>query len=162
MDPNEATRLDLEPLRGPIGDDGIAAVDLEAVRRLARTYALGVDRRDEALVQSLFTDDAVVAGSLGQSSAREYVPRLIAGASEYAATQHNITNQYVARAADDPADLVVVSYAVAIHLGADDGGDGDLTMGVEYRDRARRSNDGWLISHRNTVALWRRSGAATP
>jgi hypothetical protein len=162
MDPDEATRLDVAQLHGPIADDGISPADLEAVRRLARTYALGVDRRDEALVQSLFTDDAVVAGSLGQSSAQEYVPRLIAGASEYAATQHNITNQYVARAADDPDALVVVSYAVAIHLGADDDGTGDLTMGVEYRDRARLGNDGWLISHRNTVALWRRSGAATP
>ena len=67
-------------------------------------------------MQSLFTDDAVVAGSLGMSSASEYVPKLIAGASEYAATQHNITNQYVARAADDPADLVVHSYAVALHF----------------------------------------------
>jgi hypothetical protein len=162
MDPDQATHLDVAQLHGPIGDDGIAPADLEAVRRLCRTYALGIDRRDEALVQSLFTDDAVVAGSLGQSSARTYVPKLIAGASEYAATQHNITNQYVARAVDDPADLVVVSYAVAIHLGADERGAGDLTMGVEYRDRACRSHGGWLISHRNTIALWRRSGSAAP
>ena len=35
-------------------------------------------------------------------------------------------------------------------------------MGVEYRDRARRTDRGWLISHRNTVALWRRSGTVDP
>ena len=65
MDPDEATHLDVAQLHGPIGDDDIPAADLEAVRRLARAYAFGIDHRDEALVQSLFTDDAVVAGALG-------------------------------------------------------------------------------------------------
>ena len=161
MDPEEATQLDTAQLHGPSGDDGIPSVDTQAVRRLARTYALGVDRRDEALVQSLFTDDAVVAGSLGQAPAREYVPKLIAGASAYAATQHNITNQYVARAGDD---LIVHSYAVALHFGADtdraDGGTGDLAMGVVYRDRATRVDGGWLISHRHTTVLWTRRGSS--
>jgi ketosteroid isomerase-like protein len=155
VDPEAATRLDIAQLHGPIGDDGIPAADLEAVRRLARAYAFGIDHRDEALVQSLFTDDAVVAGALGMSRASEYVPKLIAGASEYAATQHSITNQYAARALDEPADLVVHSYAVALHF---DANGTDLAMGVEYRDRVRHTGRGWLISHRNTVALWRRPG----
>ena len=159
MDPEEATQLDTAQLHGPSGDDGIPPVDAEAVRRLARTYALGVDRRDEALVQSLFTDDAVVSGSLGQAPATEYVPRLIAGASLYAATQHNITNQYVVRAGDD---LIVHSYAVALHFGADERGTGDLAMGVVYRDRATRVDGGWLISHRHTAVLWARRGTPTP
>jgi hypothetical protein len=157
MDPEAATQLDTALLHGPSGDDGIPPVDSEAVRRLARTYALGVDRRDEALVQSLFTADAVVAGSLGQAPATEYVPKLIAGASAYAATQHNITNQYVARAGDD---LVVHSYAVALHFGADERGSGDLAMGVVYRDRATRVAGGWLISHRHTVVRWARRGTS--
>ncbi len=63
------------------------------------------------------------------------MPELIAGASRFAATQHNITNQYVGRAGDD---LIVHSYAVALHFGADDRGTGDLAMGVVYRDRATR------------------------
>ncbi|HEY3674127.1 MAG TPA: nuclear transport factor 2 family protein [Acidimicrobiia bacterium] len=155
MDPHEATRLDASQLHGPVGDDGIAPADRDAVCRLARAYGFGIDHRDEALVRSLFTDDAVVAGALGMSSASEYVPKLIAGASEYVATQHNITNQYVGRALDDHADLVVHSYAVALHFDADGT---DLAMGVEYRDRARHSARGWLISHRNTVAVWRRPG----
>lgn len=162
MDPEQATRLDIAQFQGPVGARDIPAADLDAVRRLAVTYALGIDRRDEPLVQSLFTDDAVVAGSLGMSSASEYVPKLIAGASAYAATQHNITNQYVARAVDGPgtdsADLVVHSYAVALHFDAD--GD-DLAMGVEYRDRARRTDDGWLISYRNTVVRWSRRSHRT-
>ena len=160
MDPEEATRLDVEQLHGPIGELDIPVADVDAVRRLAPAYSLGIDRRDEALVQSLFTDDAVVAGTLGMSAAVEYVPKLIAGASAYAATMHNITNQYVARAMDDqgghPDDLVVHSYAVALHFNDEASGQPDLAMGVEYRDRARRTDRGWLISHRHTVVLWTR------
>src|SRR4051794_21185927 len=110
MDPDEATRLEPAQLHGPVGELDIPAADVAAVRRLARTYALGIDRRDEALVQSLFTDDAVVAGTLGMAPATEYV---LTGTSAYAATMHNITNQYVGRALDDAAELVVHSYAVA-------------------------------------------------
>src|SRR5215207_9391246 len=142
MDPQVATRLDLTQFHGPVGDLDIPAADADAVRRLARTYALGVDRRDEALVQSLFTDDAVVAGSLGMSAAVEYIPKLITGASAYAATMHNISNQYVGRAIDDQGDasgdLVVHSYAVALHFHDEATDEPDLAMGVEYRDRARR------------------------
>ena len=153
MDPEAATRLDVAQLHGPIGDDGIPAADLDAVRRLARAYAFGIDRRDEALVQSLFTDDAVVAGSLGMSTASEYVPKLIAGASEYAATQHNITNQYVA-----PRDRR-----------SRRSGRAQLRGRAALRCRRQRPRHGrrvprprpphrpgWLISHRNTVVLWRR------
>jgi len=156
VEPEEATQFDVAQLRGPIGDDGIPPADLEAVRRLARTYALAVDRRDEVLVRSLFTDDAVVAGSLGVAPADQYLPELIAGASRFAATQHNITNQYVVRAGDD---LIVHSYAVALHFGSDDTGTDDIAMGVEYRDRARRTDGGWLVSHRQTVVLWTRRSA---
>ncbi|HLM18072.1 MAG TPA: nuclear transport factor 2 family protein [Acidimicrobiia bacterium] len=172
MDPEEATRLDVALFRGPVGQHDVPVGDLDAVCRLARIYALGVDRRDEALVQSLFTNDAVVSGSLGRSPATEYVPKLIAGASAYAATMHNITNQYVARATDDashaldPDDLVVHSYAIALHFhphAHDEAGDQpDLAMGVEYRDRARRTDDGWLISHRHTAVVWTRRGTLTP
>jgi ketosteroid isomerase-like protein len=162
MEPEEATRLDVAQFRGPIGELDLPAADVDAVCRLARTYALGVDRRDEALVQSLFTDDAVVVGSLGMSSAVAYVPKLITGASAYAATMHNIANQYVARAADDPDDLVVHSYAVALHFHDEGSDQHDLAMGVEYRDRARATGGGWLISHRHTVVLWTRRGTLAP
>ena len=157
MEPDEATELDTSQFHGPSGDDGIAPADREAVRRLAYSYALGIDRRDEALVLSLFTEGARVAGSLGSAPASEYVPKLIAGASLYAATQHNITNQYLARVGDD---IVVHSYAVALHLGHDGTDQPDLAMGVEYRDRAQRVAGGWLISHRQTVVLWTRRGGA--
>jgi ketosteroid isomerase-like protein len=149
----EATTLDRAQFRGPIGDLDVSLADVEAVRRLASTYALGIDRRDEALVRSLFTDDALVAGSLGGAPASEYIPQLIAGASRFASTQHNITNQYVARAGDD---LVVHSYAVALHFGHDGTDQSDLAMGVEYRDRATRVDGGWLMSHRHTVVVWTR------
>ena len=66
---------------------------------------------------------------------------------------HNITNQY---ARVDGDDAEVWSYAVAIHLGAPESDQADLTMGVQYRDRCTRTDAGWIISARETVKLWSR------
>ncbi len=140
--------------RGPIAPESPATTaDRLAVCRLAPTYAFGIDSRDEALVRSVFAPDAVLVGTLGEAPVDEYVPRLLAGVANYEATMHNITNQYAAMAGDE-AD--VWSYAVAIHLAPADSGRADLTMGVQYRDHARRIDGGWLIGHRHTVKLWAR------
>jgi hypothetical protein len=140
--------------RGPIAPESTAATaDRLAVCRLAPTYALGIDSRDEALVRSVFTPDAVLSGTLGEAPVDEYVPRLLDGVAGFEATMHNITNQYVALDGDE-AD--VWSYAIAVHLVAPDSGRDDLTMGVQYRDHARRVDGGWLIARRDTVKLWAR------
>ena len=142
--------------RGPIApESGAAAADRLAVCRLAPTYALGIDTRDEALVRSVFAPDAVLAGALGEAPVDEYVPRLLESVARFEATMHNITNQYAAVDGDrNRAD--VWSYAVAVHLAASDSGLDDLTMGVQYRDHARRVDRGWLIARRDTVRLWAR------
>jgi len=38
----------------------------------------------------------------------------------------------------------------------------DLAMGVEYRDRARRTAAGRLTSYRHTVVRWSRRGTLAP
>jgi hypothetical protein len=144
--------LDPTTLRGPIGPESPAATaDRLAVCRLAPTYALGIDSRDEALVRSVFAPDAVLAGTLGEAPVDEYVPQLLAGVARYEATMHNITNQYAMLAGDEAE---VWSYAVALHFVAPDSGGTDLAMGVQYRDHARRVGGGWLIARRDTVRLW--------
>jgi hypothetical protein len=146
--------MDPTRLRGPIAPETAeVTADRVAVCRLAPTYAFGIDSRDEALVRSVFTPDAVMQGALGEARADEYIPRLLEGVARYEATMHNITNQYAALDGDD-AD--VWSYAVALHFVAADSGDADLFMGVQYRDHARRTPDGWLVTGRETVRLWSR------
>ena len=146
--------VDPTQFRGPIAPESSAVIaDRLAVCRLAPTYALGIDSRDEALVRSVFAPDARLRGALGEASADEYIPRLLAGVARYEATMHNITNQY---AVIDGDDADVWSYAVALHFVAG-GADGtDLAMGVQYRDRARRTAAGWVVARRDTVTLWSR------
>jgi hypothetical protein len=144
--------MDPTTFRGPIAPESPAVTaDRVAVCRLAPTYAFGIDSRDEALVRSVFTADAVLRGTLGEAPADEYIPRLLEGVAAFEATMHNITNQY-AVVDGDSAD--VWSYAVALHFAPPDSESADLFMGVQYRDRARRVDGGWLIAARDTVKLW--------
>lgn len=140
--------------RGPIPASSVETLaDRAAICELAKVYALGIDSRDEAMVRSVFSPDAPMRGTLGEAPAHEYIPKLLAGVGRYEATMHNITNQY---ATVDGDEAEVWSYAVAIHLGASDTDQGDLTMGVQYRDRCARTDAGWIIGARETVKLWSR------
>ena len=139
--------------RGPIVPEGPDAIaDRLAVCRLAPTYALGIDARDEALVRSVFAPDAVMRGALGEAPADDYVPRLLEAVARYEATMHNLANQYAVVGGDEAE---VWSYAVALHFAAPGAGE-DLAMGVQYRDHARRIAAGWVITRRETVKLWSR------
>jgi hypothetical protein len=150
--------FDTAAIRGPVQpDSGEGLADRSAVCRLAQIYALGVDLRDEAMVQSVFAPDAIMRGALGEASADEYVPMLLARVGAYEATMHNITNQY-AVVEGNQAELW--SYAVALHFERPESGRADLAMGVQYRDRLTRTERGWLISDRQVVQLWVRTAAA--
>jgi hypothetical protein len=147
-------------LRGPIVPlDPAVAPDLAAACQLVRVYALGIDRRDQDLVRSVFAPDAVVEGMLGTSPVDAYVPLLLAGVAPYAATMHNITNQYGVLDGDVG---VVWSYGHCMHIEKDESGLPDLHVGVEYRDRVRRHGKGWVIAARRTVPQWVRGPQPRP
>ncbi len=144
----------LAALRGPIAPlDPNTAADLGAACQLARVYALGIDLRDHDLVRSVRAADAVVEGMIGASPIEEYLPRLLDGVARYAATMHNITNQYGVMDGDTG---LVWSYAHCVHIEPEGSDRPDLHVGVQYRDTVQREGDGWLISARHTVSLWTR------
>jgi SnoaL-like protein len=144
----------LAAMRGPIAPlDPAVAPDLAAACQLARVYALGIDRRDQGLVRSVFAPDAVVDGMAGTSPIDDYLPVLFEGVARYAATMHNITNQY---GAIDGAVGVVWSYGHCLHIEPTDSDRPDLHVGVQYRDQVRRDRGGWVISARRTVSQWTR------
>ena len=94
--------VEIPDLRGPIATDSAATLaDRDAICRLPKLYALGVDLRDEAMVRSVFAPDAVVRGMLGEFPINEYVPMLIEGVRVYEATMHNICLLYTSDAADE-------------------------------------------------------------
>jgi SnoaL-like protein len=144
----------LAALRGPI--DPLAptvAPDLAAACQLARVYALGIDQRDQGLVRSVFAPDAVVDGMAGTSPIDDYLPVLFEGVARYAATMHNITNQYGVIDGDAGA---VWSYGHCLHIEPDGSDRPDLHVGVQYRDKVRRDRGRWVIAARRTVPIWTR------
>lgn len=151
---NETISPDLKPWAGPVPAPSVEYLaDHHAVTQLAKIYALGVDMHDLELLNSAFAADAFIDGSAGAMPADEYLKKIYDGTGGYASTQHNITNQYVTLSGDD---AVVWSYAVAYHwAGPDTPSDrGDLRVGVQYRDKCRRSPQGWVIVSRQVVRLW--------
>lgn len=133
--------------------------DIHAVSQLVKVYALGVDMRDLDLVRSVFDPEGSAEGALGAFPIGEYLPRIFDGASVYAATQHNITNQYVTVDGDE---ALMWSYAVCYHLEEPDSGRDDLVVAVQYRDVCRRRVDGWLIASRAAVVQWMRGPFPRP
>jgi SnoaL-like protein len=144
----------LAAMHGPIAPlDPAVAPDLAAACQLARVYALGIDQRDQDLVRTVFASDAVVDGMAGTSPIDDYLPVLFEGIARYAATMHNITNQYGVIDGDIGA---VWSYGHCLHMEHDGSDRPDLHVGVQYRDRVRRDREGWVISARRTVSQWTR------
>ncbi|WP_158241522.1 nuclear transport factor 2 family protein [Novosphingobium sp. TH158] len=54
--------------------------------------------------------------------------------------------------ADDTA--VVWSYGIAHHMVGKDEGCDEIIAGVQYRDKCRRTDDGWLIIERSIANQW--------
>ena len=146
--------MDIPAIRGPVAPDTIETLaDRAAICRLPQMYALGIDLRDEAMVRSVFAPGATIRGVLGEATADEYIPKLLAGVATYEATMHNITNQYAIVEGDTGA---VWSYAVALHFEEPGNGRADMAMGVHYRDHVVRTELGWSVSARHTEKLWTR------
>ena len=148
-----AIPAELAAWAGPIKPPNPAELaDRYALMQLCRGYALGVDMRCYPLSRSMFAKDAYAEGSVGpRAPIDDYLPKVYGGAAAFAATQHNMTNQYVAVNGDT---AVVWSYAIAYHWVKEGEDRPDLVMGVQYRDQCRRFPEGWQITERKVVKQW--------
>ena len=129
--------------------------DRDRIARLARTYSRGVDRRDWAMVRSVFADGAMVEGSRATAPVDDYIVQLRPGVEHFGTTMHFMGNQLVEVDGDRG---FVETYCVAFHwkgqpAGADD--PANLVVGVRYHDTVERVGDGWLITHRHVDPDWR-------
>lgn len=140
--------------------DAAELAERYAITQLSKIYALGIDMRDYDLCRSAFTDDAISSGAMGEAPIDEYLPRVYGGAAAYAATQHNMINQFVDFTGPNEARLL--SYAIAVHKVEPGSDQPNLTMGVHYRDTCRRTDKGWLICARQAVAQWSETTPAPP
>jgi 3-phenylpropionate/cinnamic acid dioxygenase small subunit len=125
------------------------AIDRETradVAELLVRYATGIDRRDWKLFRSCFTEDC--HADYGDTGVFEGVEALtefmIRAHAPMGHILHRITNQAVARIADDR--VAARSYVDAVLMVADSRR-GVQAIGI-YDDELVRSDDGWRIARR--------------
>lgn len=133
----------------PLSPEALA--DHHAVSQLCTIYAIGMDMRDYDLARNAFADDAMIDGRGGMEPVDESLPKTYAMASSFHATQHVIANQYV----DLDGDAAMVwSYGVTHHKVVPGEGRDEIIAGVQYRDKCRRSPQGWQIVERSIANQW--------
>ena len=143
---------DIKQWAGPIAPpDPAKLADIYAISQLAKVYALGTDMRDPDLVLSCFAEDGVGEGKVGSAPLHDYLRATYAGAAGFQATQHTMLNQHVTVDGDE---ATMWTYAVAYHIRPAGDPDGNLTVGVQYRDKARRTDKCWIIYRRRAVMQW--------
>ena len=127
-------------------------LDERAIRERLAEYCRGVDRRDAALVASVYhpdgTDDHGSFKGLGVDFADYVTSRL----DRYVMTMHTIGNSIIWFADADTAH--VETYVCARHRRDDEGGPVLETFGGRYVDRFERRDGDWKIAHRTAVHDW--------
>lgn len=120
----------------------------EQIRELALLYSRGVDRKDPALLRTLYTEDATdTHGDTFDGPASKYVDFLESAFPYMRYSGHHVCNHLISVDGEEGEGEV---YALAYHV-LPDGNDGWLEdlMCVRYLDRYRRDRDGrWRFARR--------------
>lgn len=121
------------------------------IHDLCMAYGRGVDRADEALLRSIFSDDSVVISGVINGSGAEFAEQICV----FVQTQidlcfHSVANEWVEIDGDN---AVGEHYALA-HMVA---GGNDVMTGGRYLDRYVKRDGKWLIRNRTFVADWNTS-----
>ena len=134
----------------------------EALRELAATYASGVDRRDVALVERVFAEDAalIVRGRTGRrpDPERRLDGRAAIGKIAELIARYDLTFHFLGQSRYEIGDDTAIGevYCEAHHLLVDDDGAGtDHILYIRYRDDYRVDLDGvWRIATRIVEVDW--------
>jgi ketosteroid isomerase-like protein len=120
----------------------------EEIRELALLYSRGVDRKDPALLRTLYTSDATdTHGDTFDGNAEDYVT-FLEGAFPYMRySGHHVCNHLISVDGDEGEGEV---YAIAYHIIPDGKGGWLEDFGaVRYIDRYRKEADGcWRFAQR--------------
>jgi hypothetical protein len=128
--------------------------DRAAIRDVLLRYARGVDRRDLALVRSLFTADCAYEGQLASGTIEAALAALRTRLDRYAVTMHFMGNQEIALDGDGArSDTLCLAYHRTAEPPA------DLVTAVRYLDDLVYTPGGWLIRRRRVRLEWSRHDA---
>lgn len=134
-------------------------LDKQALLELVLTYCRACDRRDFALVRSLYHDDAVDDhGAMFRGSADEYVAWLPGVMANFEATVHSLSNALFVVAGDQAQGEL---YTVAYHRTPAPAAR-EITIGGRYLDHYERRAGRWKFSRRALALDWCRVTAVDP
>ena len=123
-------------------------VDKDRIRELGQLYSRAIDRKDTALLRTLYTDDATdTHGDTFDGTAADYCDFIERSSPYMAYSGHHICNHLIAL---DGAEADGEIYAIACHVIPDRaGGWLEDVRWVRYIDRYRKGHDGqWRFAER--------------
>lgn len=125
-----------------------ALLDKDALREIATRYSRAIDRRDAALLATVYHDDAHDEhGTFFDGPAREFIARLDESMAPFAVTQHQITNTSYRLDGDRAeGELYFTAYHRTVPPAAK-----HVTVYGRYLDRYERRGGEWRIAHRKLV-----------
>lgn len=135
----------------------------QAIVELVECYSRAVDRRDFALLESLYTEDGIDDhAGLYCGPVAGFVAWLEQALEGVDATTHHVHNATLAFDDDDPDAAEGEIYVSAYNRLRDpDGSLSELEQGLRYLDHYRRdAARGWRFARRTVVCDWARHGPA--
>ena len=135
------------------------ALERVALQHLVYAYCHAADRRDFALLRSLYTDDAIDDHGAFNGPVDDFVPWFRDGLAVFEATAHNILNTLFIVDGDQAQGEI---RAIAYHRLA--GSRAEIIAGGRYLDRYRKTGGAWRFTYRSFVIDWieERAASRTP
>ena len=134
-----------------MGEDLQMVIDKQALAELVYSYCRACDRRDFALLRTLYHDDAIDDhGAMFRGSADEYVAWLPGVMANFEATVHSISNAlFVVRGDEAQGELYTHAYHRTPVPDAR-----EILIGGRYLDRYARRAGRWKFLHRSLALDW--------
>ena len=132
-------------------------LDKFTLHELVLTYCRAVDRRDYALLATLYHEDAIDDhGGMFCGSAKDYIAWLPSMVQHFELTRHDITNALFAVDGNDAnGELYTIAYHRTHAPKAR-----EIIIGGRYVDRYQKRNGVWRFLYRSLVFDWKETRAA--
>jgi hypothetical protein len=137
------------------------AADREAIYAQLARYCRGVDRRDDALLRSVYWPDAYDHHGVYQGDVDGFIDFVHDEVqARFRCTMHKLGNALIEISGDEAR---CETYAIGHHVREHDGRDvDDLVMGIRYLDRFERRGGEWRIARREVRYEWQRLDPLDP
>lgn len=134
-------------------------LDKHRLNELVLTYCRAVDRRDFALVRSLYHEDAIDDhGAMFSGPIDAFIAWLPDAMAQFEATQHSISNALFEIAGDRANGE---AYVIAYHR-THPPAPHEVVIGGRYLDRYERRHGTWKFIHRSLALDWCNARPADP